>query len=758
MGHPLYCALTARCALRRAYHSGSTLRRRPTSLLLRLLIASCGLLAQAAVAEPPLCSIPPAAATAASRPRTDSASAPIQVTTGGAVVDTGGEAILSGPVEIHQGDRTLTAKDARYDTGNEAFDVNGNVAYSDPLLSIAGSAARWSSALGGHFEHAQFALPARAAHGSAAAIDLAPDGRLSLHNVQYTACPAGYNDWLLNARQIDIDQSSEVGTGHGVRLDFKGVPLLYLPIVSFPVGEARKSGFLFPNFGQSSRNGLELSIPYYFNLAPNYDATLTPGVMMKRGVTLGSEFRYQTEHSHGEFKGDWLPSDASAHRDRSYLRFADTTDFNPSLRFDTHIAAASDSNYFQDFGLGSEGTSVEYLQRMARVSYLDDHWRAVALVEQFQTIDQTIQAADRPYARVPQVLVDGHWSLGRGLGLEMAAETVEFLRNTGEKGLRYALDPTLSYAWRRPGLYLLPSLGLRTIGYALSNAPSGSASPHVATPLATVDAGMTFDRYSGTRIQTLEPRVLYTYVPYRDQSAQPLFDTALPDFNLIQLFSSQRYVGGDRIADANQIALGATTRLLDAASGRQFLSATLGQIYYFEPPRVLLPSEPTRSNASSDIIGQITIAALSHFNVQMGEQWDPHAGNSARSEVRLQYQPEPDKVANIGYRYRQGLVEQVEGSFAWPISNSWRLYGREVYSLRDHAGIEALGGFEFKSCCFRVRIIARHYVATRTGNRDTSISFQFELNGLSTVGERADAFLERSIRGYSAAQAYAGPE
>ena len=733
------------------------MRCHPKLLPVWLICAAATLGAAVASADSPQCTVPPAGADAHGR-QANAAAQPIEVTTSGAVVDTAGETALSGPVIIHQGDRTLTARDAHYNTGQESFDAKGNVDYSDPELGISGEAVRWSAAGGGRFEHARFTLPARSAHGSAQTIDLAPDGRLSLHNVAYTACPSGHEDWVLDARQIDIDQSSQVGTGHGVRLEFKGIPLMYLPVVSFPVGDARKSGFLFPAFGQSSRNGLELSAPYYFNLAPNYDATITPGEMSKRGVTLGSEFRYLTDHSRGIFKADWLPSDASAHRDRGYARFDETTEFSQNLRFDTNLAIASDSNYFQDFGLGPEGTSVEYLKRIARVSYLDDNWRGAALVEQFQTIDQTIADANRPYARVPQISVDGRWSLGHGFGLEMAAETVEFLRNTGAKGLRYGLNPTLSYSWRRPGFYLLPSIGVRSIGYALSDAPNGSASPRVTTPTATVDAGITFDRYTANRIQTLEPRILYSYVPYRDQSSQPLFDTGLPDFNLIQLFSSQRYVGGDRIADANQMAVGATTRLLDAASGRQLLSATLGQIYYFAPPRVRLPGEPASTSSSSDVIGQINIAALSHFNVQLGEQWNPHAGDSARTQVRLQYQPSPDKVANLGYRYRQGLVEQVEGSVAWPIADAWRVYGREVYSLRDHAGIESLAGFEFKSCCFRIRLIARHYVATRTGNRDTSISLQLELNGLSTVGERADAFLERSIRGYSAAQAYAGPE
>lgn len=734
------------------------MRRRPTSSLFWLCVATLTLSGAVAWADVPLCTVPPAP-TATPRQRVDVSNLPVQITAGGAVVDALGEASLSGPVEIHQGNRTLSARDAHYNTNDQSVDAHGNVDYSDPTVAISGEAAQWSSVAGGRFEHAQFNLPTRSAHGSADAIDLAANGLLTLRNVEYTACPAGYHDWLLNAREIDIDQQAQVGVGHDVRVEFMGVPLMYLPVISFPVGESRKSGFLFPNFGQSTRNGLELSVPYYFNLAPNYDATVTPGIMMKRGVTLAGEFRYLTEQSRGEFKADWLPSDASAHRERSYLRFDDVTDFNESLRFETNLAAASDSNYFQDFGQGPEGTSVEYLKRVARVTYLDDHWRASALVEQFQTIDQTILPPDRPYARAPQLLVDGNWLFGKNWGLELAGETVEFLRDTGAKGLRYGFDPTLSYSWRQPGWYLVPSVGLRSIGYALSDAPTGSASPRVIAPMGTFDAGMTFERYFGDRVQTLEPRVLYTYVPYRDQSSQPLFDTALPDFNLIQLFNSQRYVGGDRIADANQLALGATTRLLDTASGRQFVSATLGQIYYFSPPRVRLPNEPmTPSPASSDLIGQVNIAALGHFNVQLGEQWNPHLGESALSEIRLQYQPEADKVANIGYRYRQGLLEQVESSAAWPISSRWRLYGREVYSLRDHGGIESLGGFEFKSCCFRVRIIARHFVATRTGSRDTSITLQLELNGLSTVGEKADAFLERSIRGYSAAQAYAGPE
>ena len=682
----------------------------------------------------------------------------VEVSTAGADVDTAGIARLTGPIKVRQGNRTLTAQDGTYDPAHEAFDVRGNVEYHDPLMSLAGEWANWSTSGGGDFNRATFELPSRPARGRADEIRLDADGELHLTHVEYTACPAGHTDWLLHAQRIDIDQAAQQGIGRDVRIDFKGVPLLYLPVVSFPVSEARKSGFLFPVIGQSNSNGFELSAPYYWNLAPNYDATLAPGYLSKRGVTLGTQFRYLTDSSHGQFDSDWLPSDASAHRDRSYLRFAEVTDIGSRLHFDTNLAQASDSNYFQDFGRGPEGTSVTYLQRIARLTYLDEHWRAIGILEQFQTIDRTIAPADRPYTRAPEIMLDGRWNQGNGPGFGLQASATDFVRDTGVEGLRYGMAPTASFAWRAPGAFIVPSVGLQTIRYALRNTTDGNSSPAVSAPLATLDAGLNFERDAGTRVQTLEPRLLYTYVPYRDQSSLPLFDTGLPDLDFVQLFRSQRYVGGDRISDANQLAVGATTRLVDTDSGRQLLSATLGQIYYFTPPRVYLPTEPTPATSSSDIVGQVAVSAYRHWNVQLGEQWDPHQQQSDRSELRLQYQPAGNKVANIGYRFRRGLLEQVESSVAWPVADAWNVYARQVYSLRDRTSIDSFGGFEYQACCWRVRVVARHYVSSRTGTRDTSISLQLELSGLSSVGEKADAFLARSIRGYSATQAPAGSE
>lgn len=741
--------------------------RSPSRVLPVLLVAA--LLAAPAGRADTQCPAPPAAASAASAtaaapaPAAGTPAAPaateasrIVVSSAGVEATNGGKATLAGPVKVEQGERTLEARTATYDSQTESFDVKGNVEYSDPRLKVSGDAATWRNNGGGSFSNADFELPARLARGHADSIVLAQSGKLELDHVSYTACPKGETDWLLRATRIDIDQQAQVGVGHDVRLDFMGVPLFYLPVVSFPVSDARKSGFLFPDFGTSLRNALEF--PFYWNLAPNYDATLSPGYIASRGASLGAELRFLTDNSRGELQEDWVPHDAEAGRERDLVRFTERTDFTERLRFDTNVAYASDSNYFEDFGQGTEGTSVLYLSRMARVTYLDNHWRAIGLIEQFETIDTSIVAADRPYTRAPAVSFDGHFGDGIGPGFEVSGEAVNFTRDVGVQGSRYDLAPTASYSFRGPGAYLTPALGWRGTVYSLRDNPGAESSPSVEAPIATVDSGLNFERTIGSTLQTLEPRLLYTYVPYRDQSNLPVFDTTLPDLNLIELFRSDRFVGGDRIGDANQLAVGTTTRFVDLASGRQLLSATLGDIYYFTPPRVQLPNQPVADGRTSDLVTQLDLSAYQHWNLAVGEEWDPHVQRSDLSELSIQYQPAHDEVANFGYRYRRGLLDQVEGSFAVPVTGSWNLYARHVYSLRDKQAIDSLAGFEYHACCWRLRIVGRRYVSSFTGARDSGISVQLELNGLSSVGGQAGAFLERAIRGYSATGSDTGPE
>jgi len=742
----------------------------------------------------------------------------IHIDSDDAMVDADGHAAVNGRVTVRQDARTVAADSMNYDYKTGKLRVVGGVDFEDPKLRIKSDTGIYDTVGGADFDKANFQILDRNGRGVARELTVHPDGRVALEQVRYTTCPVGNEDWMLQASSIDLDTSGQVGSAHHVLMRFKDVPIFYTPYISFPLGDERKSGILFPSFGHSSSNGYQLQVPYYFNLAPNYDLTLTPGFLSARGVQLGPEFRYLTASSHGQIEANFLPNDRIEHSDRAYFHFTDVTDLRRGLRFDTDIATVSDSNYFSDFAVGSEQTSVTYLERRADVRYYDDIWRIRGELQNFQTIDTAVLAGDRPYSRVPRIQVEGLWPvLNSHLELALDGEATNFLREVGPTGVRLNLSPEVRWSNRGSGYFFEPAVGYHFTQYDLQNATGGNPStPSRTLPYARLDTGLLFERDAGSagqRTQTLEPRLVYSYVPYRNQNELPIFDTALPDLNLTELFRTNRYVGEDRIGDANQMAVGLTTRLFDHVSGTQYLSATIGQIRYFSIPRVVLPSDsfliatgqplsllpivnplalpgqflmtaraqngpalpgqtfltPTGEVAvvapgnalsqngafpASDIVAEVDLTAYKHVSVNLNYLWNPYTSQTDKSEIAVQYHPEPAKVVNIGYRFQQGILRQWDGSFAWPIADHWNTVGRWVYSIQDRETIEQVAGFEYKSCCWRLQLVQRRYLrrvpGSLTGGLDTSIALQLELTGFSSVGKPADSYLEKEIRGYTA--------
>ena len=679
---------------------------------------------------------------------------PVQVTSGGAEVSRQGNATLRDGVVVRQGSRRLSARSASYDAASRSFKVEGDVEYSDPELRLKGSSGSWNADGGGQFTGTEFELPARPARGSAAELAMTPDGELKTREVSFTTCPVGNDDWFLRASSIDIDQRSQRGVGRRVRVELKGVPILYAPVISFPVGEARKSGFLFPTIGTSNKSGFEFGAPYYFNLAPNYDLTLTPRFLSRRGYGLDGGFRYLSARSNGRIATSFLPNDDLEGLDRGLGSLWHRTDFRDNLRVDASFTQVSDSRYYEDFGLGPDGTSLTFLDRYLSLSWLGRGWRFDGRTQDFQTIDLTVDPLSRPYARLPQLAFTGAWPLsGNGPAASLDAEATWFDRDVGVTGFRLDLAPRLAWPVRGAGYHLEPSAAYRMTAYRLSDlAPGADDSVDRQAPILSLDTGLEFERVASAGrhlLQTLEPRLRYTWIPYRDQSDLPVFDTALPDLNIVQLFRTNRYVGADRLGDANEVAVGLTTRLLQADSGQQFLSATIGQRFFIERPRVLLPGESPETRDASNLVGEIEMTALRNWSARLAMEWDRDASNTVRSQASVQYRLRRDAVVNAGYRYREGLLEQWDVSGAWRLSPKWQLFARQVYSLRDNQSIDRFAGFEYGSCCWRIRLIGRHYVSNRTGENDTSVMMQLELKGLSSVGTSDDAFLQRGIRGYS---------
>ena len=665
-----------------------------------------------------------------------------------------GDATLHGNVSIRMGQRLLKADQAQIDATKRSVNLSGQVEYLDPQLHVVGTGGSFQGEGGGEFQGAKFELMDQSVRGAAKDARLLENGTIALTGVRYTACPPGNEDWEIKAGKIEIDQKRRVGTGRDVRLDFKGVPIFYSPWLSFPVGEERKSGLLFPTIGTSSKNGTQAAIPWYWNIAPNYDATLTGRYYSRRGLRIDPEFRYVTERSRGMLNGEYLYHDDVTGDSRSLVELRHVTRFEPQTRLLIDAANVSDGNYFEDFGVGFEGTSITFLNRLAELRHDTEHWSILARTQDYQVVDDRLAETDRPYSILPQVRADGHWrNLPGGWSAAFLADATNFLRNAGPQGVRVEAEPSLEWRTDRSGRFLAARAAWNYTQYALNDVSGGATSPTRSAPIASLDGGFVFERAagaSGRRVQTLEPRLLYLYVPYRNQDDLPVFDTGVPDLNLVELFRRNRYVGSDRLGDANQISVGVTTRLIDAERGRQYLSATLGQAFYFDQPQVRLPNEPATDRSASDIVAELELAAFKNWNASFGYQWNPDQTRTERSEVFVQYKPASDRIVNLGYRFRRDLLEQFDVSAAWPINAQWRGFARWVYSISEQKSLDQFVGVEYSSCCWAVRLISRRFVSSRSGASDTSFGLQLELKGLSSVGVDNEAFLRGAIRGYSA--------
>ena len=672
-----------------------------------------------------------------------------------------GDAELSGNVSIQMGQRILAADKATVDAGTRSITVQGNVEYLDPTIHVTGRDGQFADGAGS-FEGAKFELVDGSGRGAARDARLRDETVLDLEGVRYTACPPGNYDWEIKARKISLDQESSTGTARDVRLDFKGVPIMYSPWLSFPVGDQRKSGLLFPAFGSGGKNGTQVVVPWYWNIAPNYDATFTSRWYSARGYRIDPEFRYLTERSRGVLEAQYLPHDSQRDDSRGYYHFRDTTLFEPRTRLLANASYVTDNSYFEDFGSGFENTSVIFLNQLAEIRRDTEHWSMLARTQNFQVIDNQLAEDERPYTMLPQIVVAGNWGgLPHGLGTSFDAEAVNFYRTTGPQGFRLDAEPAVTWGTGHGGAYLDSTAAWRYTAYALHDtAPGTDDTLSRSLPILSVDSGFVLERPAGSkqqRVQTLEPRVQYVYIPFRNQDAIPIFDTDTPDLNMVELFRANRFVGADRVGDANQVSTGVTTRLLDAVTGQQFLAATVGQAYYFGQPRVTLPGETATNRSSSDLVAEVELDAFKHWNGRFAYQWDPDANQTERSEVGVQYRLASDSVVNMAYRYQRDLLEQFDVSAAWPIGTQWHAFARWVYSLSENKTLDQFVGLEYSSCCWSVRVVTRHFVSSRTGASDTSVGLQLELKGLSSVGVDNEAFLRDAIRGYSALPAEPKP-
>jgi LPS-assembly protein len=387
-----------------------------------------------------------------------------------------------------------------------------------------------------------------------------------------------------------------------------------------------------------------------------------------------------------------------------------------------------------------------------RFDYYSERLSLLAQAQDFQTIDDAIDPSDRPYRRVPQLLLNANLpaSIFR-LGLD--SEVVQFDRDVGVTGWRFNAAPSVAVPVRKPGWFFVPAVALDYTRYELADTLPGEPTEITRTvPITSVDTGLVLERMtsSSNRLQTIEPRLLYVNIPYRDQDGLPVFDTITPDINLVQLYRKNRFLGVDRIGDTEQISIGVTSRILDLSSGRELMSATIGQTRYFDDRQVTLPGLPAATFETSDYVARLRFLLLENVNFGFGHQWGTGDNGVTKSEARLQYRPARNKIVNLAYRYRRESLEQGDVSWSWPLAKRWNFVGRYNYSFRDETVLEQFFGLEYESCCWGLRLVTRRHISTRDGTRDSSVGLQLVLKGMTSVGTAADKLLERGILGYSA--------
>jgi len=690
---------------------------------------------------------------------------------------------LSGDVKLQRADQQLQAERIDYNDGSTDYDARGNVRYQEAGQLLAASRMRGNTeASRGIADDVRYQMLDARGNGTAGQGQMLDAQHTRYSQATYSTCDVGHHLWEFRAKSITINKETGVGVARNATMRLGNVPFLYLPYFSFPVDDRRKSGFLYPTIGNTSRSGFEVSTPYYLNLAPNYDATLDPRIYSERGAMLAGEFRYLTPGSRGQLNVEYVPNDhgesdglADTKDDSRYLvKFSDRTLLWQGWQFVGSYNHASDSSYLYDYGDALSHAAVYTLGSNAAIVGGGKWWNASFGGTIYQNVNPFVTDRGLPYRQLPYAKFSMDVPLSRWLEFGMDTSAVAFRKTGSVEGEREDIYPYLAADFGTSAWFVRPRLAYRYTAYQLGSdyqdygyrgplgngatTPFDQKSPTRSLPVVSLDSGLVFDRsttlFGSSYTQTLEPRLFYLYVPYRNQNNLPLFDTNVMSFDYWQLFSTNQFSGADRQMDANNLTAALTTRLLDD-SGVERVSASIGQIHYFSPQKVLATDW-----VRSAYVAQLDVQLSDRWRLNSAYQWSPNTRLTDMAAVQLQRRLRTDGIFNFSYRYRRGLLEQYSASVVYPVSERWRLVGSWTYSVKDRQSVDALAGVEYDSCCVSLRLVGRSYVnqsyygfgpVPKGGNldrRDNAVLFEVVFKGLGSTGGQIDPLLRRDILGY----------
>jgi LPS-assembly protein len=705
------------------------------------------------------------------------------------------EITLIGDVIVKKGYQQLSADEAIYSEKTGTITINGKLTIRQPdLLFIADKGIVNQQQDNLDIENATYVIHSANIRGKGRQISKDKE-KIRLSTSEYTSCEPGNNDWVLKGSTIEIDTEKNQGSATNVRLVVKGVPVFYWPYLRFPIGNERQSGFLYPTL-ELNDGSLDVSVPYYFNLATNYDLVLTPHFLQNHGTLLEANARHLSRHLETDINLSHLSNDKGILSDSEKMLVSQGTStasqINPfagSDRWSVGIQQeggkgkrwfsaidyneVSDNDYLEDFGSSSLNSNSEVsLLQQIKAGYQFKNWRLEVNNQQYQTLKNNLF---RPYKQLPQITFDGEYNQG-DWNMNLENEWIRFdhsnaddLNDTTLVGGRTRLKYTFGLDKNWDAGFFRPRLQTQYLAYQLNEsklATGANNTPSVFVPQAIIDSGLYFERNTKGYLQTFEPRLFYFYSPFKDQSditgtgRNIAFDTSDRTFSYSQLFNDTRFSGGDRIDDANQVSIGLTTRFLGATSGRELFSASIGKAIFFDEHKVTLSGTPDPAN-NSLLAGLVTANITENLSFTNDTIYDDDANDVGISTTSLKYKNSNSSLVNLTHRFVRNNSEQAEASFILPISlNTWSLVGHHNYDLKNNRDLEQLLGIEYHSCCYRVRLAYKRFIdddqlvgANNDITYDTGIILEFQFFGLGGTGKQFDKLLDDTIDGYEEWQA-----
>ena len=640
---------------------------------------------------------------------------------------------FTGNVVIQQKDKRIETEQAEYEKQTEQVEAKGNVRFISPGIQIKSETAHFNlKSDQAILKKAEYQSLNSRARGEASKIEVKDQEIVELSDATYTTCDPGNTDWLLSASTLTLDNKTHQGHASHVVIRFKDVPFFYFPYLRFPLGEDRLSGFLFPYFGHSDQHGSELKVPYYWNIHPQLDATITPWYMSKRGTLLHTEFRYLTENNNGTLTAEYLSDDKIFKDNRERWQWKHQSQPSLGWQAKAEYNYVADNNHHIDFSDNINSTSATYLIRTGDVSYNNPNWLLNIKAE-----DHQILSGAEPYKRLPQITLNSRYVIkDNALNYSLQSEAVRFdhTDNTKEIGERIHLKPSISYPLRSAAGFFEPKLSVQHTTYNLQQT-SGETQLSRTVPAFSLNSGLFFERdsqiFSNNYIQTLEPQLFYVYVPYKDQSALPIFDTSVYAFNINQSFTDYRFNGIDRIGDDNRLTTALATRFINQENGKEVFMARIGQIHYFTDRKVQLPSTVVDTRTRSHIIAELKTQA-SNWNLASQVEWDPELKEDVSSSTKLGYKYKKFNF-NFARRFQRNTLETREIKMNWELNPRWKFHASQLFDLLNDHVIENLFGINYESCCWALRLNTneRYLSSTET---DRGIYLELVLKGLGGFG------------------------